>query len=343
MSAASPDPSDAELILDVRGLSVSFDVGGRPLKAVDGIDFTLRRGEVLAVVGESGSGKSAMAMSLVGLNRGPATTIAGDVRFGGRNLVGAPESALRRVRGQDIAMVFQDALAALNPLQRVGDQIGEMIREHHRVSRSDARARSEALLADVGIPRPGEAALRYPHEFSGGMRQRAMTAIALANDPKILIADEPTTALDVTIQAQVLALLQRLKREHSAAIVFITHDLGVVAEIADRVMVMYAGRIVEQGTRDQVLYAPQHPYTWGLLGSMPRVDGPRAERLRAIPGAPLTGVDRPAGCAFAPRCRHAHDACATRPELRRRAGGPGQLDACVLADDARAAAWAEDA
>jgi oligopeptide/dipeptide ABC transporter ATP-binding protein len=327
----------AETVLDVRGLSVSFDVGGRSLKAVDGVDFTLRRGEVLAVVGESGSGKSAMAMSLIGLNRGPATTIAGDVRFDGRNLVDVPESALRRIRGEEIAMVFQDALAALNPLQRVGGQIGEMIRQHHRVSRSDAWARSEALLADVGIPRPGEASHRYPHEFSGGMRQRVMTAIALANDPKVLIADEPTTALDVTIQAQVLALLQRLKDEHSAAIVFITHDLGVVAEIADRVIVMYAGRIVEQGTRDQVLYSPQHPYTWGLLGSMPLVDGPRAERLQAIPGTPLTGVDRPEGCPFAPRCRHAHAACATRPELRRRGGGPGQLDACVLPEGARRA------
>jgi peptide/nickel transport system ATP-binding protein len=325
----------SETVLEARGLSVTFDVGGRPLKAVDGVDFTLRRGEVLAVVGESGSGKSAMAMSLIGLNRGPATTIAGEVRFGERNLVAAPEAVLRRIRGEEIAMVFQDALAALNPLQRVGGQIAEMIREHHSVSRADAWTRSEALLADVGIPRPGEASHRYPHEFSGGMRQRAMTAIALANDPKVLIADEPTTALDVTIQAQVLALLQRLKQEHDAAIVFITHDLGVVAEIADRVVVMYAGRIVEEGTRDEVLYAPQHPYTWGLLGSMPRVDGPRSERLRAIPGTPLTGVDRPAGCAFAPRCRHAHDACATRPELRRRAGGPGHLDACVLPEDAR--------
>jgi oligopeptide/dipeptide ABC transporter ATP-binding protein len=324
-----------ETVLEARGLSVSFDVGGRALKAVDGVDFSLRRGEVLAVVGESGSGKSAMAMSLIGLNRGPGTTIAGEVSFGGRNLVDAPESALRRIRGEEIAMVFQDALAALNPLQKVGAQVGEMIREHHDVSRTDAWARSEALLADVGISRPGEASHRYPHEFSGGMRQRVMTAMALANDPKVLIADEPTTALDVTIQAQVLALLRRLKDEHDAAIVFITHDLGVVSEIADRVIVMYAGRIVEQGTRDQVLYEPQHPYTWGLLGSMPRVDGPLLERLQAIPGTPLTGVDRPAGCAFAPRCRHAHDGCAVRPELRRRAGGPGHLDACVLPDHAK--------
>jgi peptide/nickel transport system ATP-binding protein len=331
----------SETVLQARGLSVSFDVGGRALKAVDGVDFELRRGEVLAVVGESGSGKSAMAMSLIGLNRGPGTTIAGDVQFGGRNLVDASNSVLRRIRGEEIAMVFQDALAALNPLQRVGNQIGEMIREHHAVSRADAWTRAEELLADVGISRPGEASHRYPHEFSGGMRQRVMTAIALANDPKVLIADEPTTALDVTIQAQVLRLLQRLKEEHSAAIIFITHDLGVVAEIADRVVVMYAGRIVEQGTRDQVLYAPQHPYTWGLLGSMPRVDGPRSARLRAIPGTPLTGVDRPEGCAFAPRCRYAHDACATRPELRRRAAAPGHLDACVLPDAAKAAARSE--
>jgi oligopeptide/dipeptide ABC transporter ATP-binding protein len=328
----------SEPVLEARGLSVTFDVGGRALKAVDGVDFTLRRGEVLAVVGESGSGKSAMAMSLIGLNRGPATTITGEVRFDGRDLVAAPERLLRRIRGEEIAMVFQDALAALNPLQRVGAQIGEMIREHHTVSRKDAWARSETLLADVGIPRAAEASYRYPHEFSGGMRQRVMTAIALANEPKVLIADEPTTALDVTIQAQVLALLQRLKHEHDASIVFITHDLGVVAEIADRVIVMYAGRIVEQGTRDQVLYDPQHPYTWGLLGSMPRVDGPRTARLQAIPGTPLTGVERPPGCVFAPRCRHAHDACAVRPELRHRSGGPGQLDACVLSGAAKAEA-----
>jgi peptide/nickel transport system ATP-binding protein len=331
-----------DTVLEARGLSVTFDVGGRPLRAVDSVDFALRRGEVLAVVGESGSGKSAMAMSLIGLNRGPSTTIAGEVQFDGRNLVEASQSVLRKIRGEEIAMVFQDALAALNPLQRVGGQIGEMIREHHDVSRADAWARSEALLADVGIPRPGEASHRYPHEFSGGMRQRVMTAIALANDPKVLIADEPTTALDVTIQAQVLTLLQRLKEEHEAAIIFITHDLGVVAEIADRVIVMYAGRIVEQGTRDEVLYAPQHPYTWGLLGSMPRVDGPRNERLRAIPGTPLTGVDRPAGCVFAPRCRYAHDACASRPELRQRAGAPDHLDACVLPDDRKAAARLEE-
>ncbi|MFI7130729.1 ABC transporter ATP-binding protein [Nonomuraea sp. NPDC050153] len=328
-------------VLEVRGLRVEFDVPGGRLPAVAGVDLTLGRGEILALVGESGSGKSALSMSLVGLNRGPRTHISGEVSFGGRNLVEAPESELRLVRGKEIAVVFQDALAALNPLHRAGAQVAEMIRTHRDVSRAAAWDRSVELLGEVGIAGPRESARAYPHQLSGGMRQRVMIAMGLANDPAVLIADEPTTALDVTIQAQVLRVLGRLRAHHGTSIIIITHDLGVVAEIADRVAVMYAGGIVEQGTRQEVLFAPQHPYTMGLLASVPPIDGPIAARLPAIPGSPLTGIDRPVGCAFAPRCAFAHDACATRPALTRRYGGPGHLDACVLDEPARAASRVE--
>jgi peptide/nickel transport system ATP-binding protein len=322
-------------LLTVRNLRVEFDVPAGRLPAVAGVDLTLERGEVLAIVGESGSGKSALAMSLVGLNRGPRAHISGEVMFGGQDLVSAPEARLREVRGRDIAVVFQDALAALNPVHRAGAQVAEMIRTHQPVGRARAWERAEALLGDVGIANPRRGARAYPHQLSGGMRQRVMTAMGLANDPAVLIADEPTTALDVTIQAQVLALLQRLQAEHGTSIILITHDLGVVAEVADRVAVMYAGRIVEQGSRDEVLYGPRHPYTKALLDSVPRVEGPRTARLPAIAGSPLTGVARPAGCAFAPRCPAVHAACVTRPELAARDGSPEHLDACMLDRSAR--------
>ncbi|MFD8815813.1 ABC transporter ATP-binding protein [Streptomyces sp. NPDC059627] len=323
--APSPEP-----VLEVRGLSVGFDVPAGRLPAVDGVDLTLRRGEILALVGESGSGKSALSMSLVGLNRGPRTHVGGSVSFRGRELVGASERELRRVRGKDVTVVFQDALAALNPLHRAGAQVAETIRAHGDVPRATAARRAVELLGEVGIAGPARAARAYPHQLSGGMRQRVMIAMGLANDPAVLIADEPTTALDVTIQAQVLALLKRVQREHGTSVLLITHDLGVVAEVADRVAVMYAGRIVEQGTRDQVLFDPQHPYTMGLLGSVPPLDGPVPERLPAIPGSPPAGVERPSGCGFRPRCAFAHDGCDSRPGLRRRHGGPAHLDACVL-------------
>ncbi|WP_430787365.1 ABC transporter ATP-binding protein [Actinoplanes sp. G11-F43] len=325
-------------LLEIRGLTVGFDVPGGRLPAVAGIDLTLGRGEILALVGESGSGKSALSMSLVGLNRGPRTHIGGQVLFSGRDLVQAGEKELREVRGKDIAVVFQDALAALNPTQRVGDQVAEMLRTHRRISRGDASKRAVELLGEVGIANPGQAARAYPHQLSGGMRQRVMIAIGLANDPSVLIADEPTTALDVTIQAQVLRLLKKLQTVHGTTIVLITHDLGVVAEVADRVAVMYAGRIIEQGTRDEVLFDPQHPYTMGLLSSVPRVDGPAVSRLPAIPGSPLSGVHRPDGCAFAPRCAFAHSDCVATPALERRYGGPAHLDACVLDEAGRARA-----
>jgi peptide/nickel transport system ATP-binding protein len=316
-------------VMRIRDLRVAFDVPGGRLQAVDGVDLDLRRGEVLAIVGESGSGKSALSMALVGLNRGPRTHISGIAEFGGRNLVEASEAQLREVRGRDIAVVFQDALAALNPLHRAGAQVAEMVRLHQPVSRVAAWERAERLLDDVGISSPERAARAYPHQLSGGMRQRVMIAMGLANDPAVLIADEPTTALDVTIQAQVLALLTALQAEYDTSIVLITHDLGVVAEVADRVAVMYAGRIVEQGTREEVLERPRHPYTVGLLRSVPQIDGPLEDRLAAIPGSPLTGLDRPDGCAFAPRCSFTTEACAEVPELLPRPGTDHHLDACV--------------
>jgi peptide/nickel transport system ATP-binding protein len=333
-----PVPEPPAAVLEIRGLTVGFDVPAGRLPAVAGVDLTLRRGEILALVGESGSGKSALAMSLVGLNRGPRTHIGGEVAFGGRNLAELSERELRGIRGKDIAVVFQDSLAALNPLHRVGAQVTEMMRAHRRMPYATAMDRAVELFGEVGIASPRANARALPHQLSGGMRQRVMIAMGLANDPAVLIADEPTTALDVTIQAQVLAVLRRARHDHGTAVLLITHDLGVVAEVADRVAVMYAGRIVEQGTRDEVLRAPQHPYTIGLLGSVPPIDGPVADRLPAIPGAPLTGVDRPAGCAFAARCAFARDACAERPALRRRHGGPGHLDACVLPGPVRESA-----
>ncbi|MGW1713336.1 ABC transporter ATP-binding protein [Streptomyces sp. NPDC002156] len=332
------DQAVSEPVLEIRDLRVQFDVPGGRLPAVDGVDLILRQGEVLALVGESGSGKSALSMSLVGLNRGPRTHITGEVSFGGRDLVTASERELRAVRGKEIAVVFQDALAALNPLHRAGAQVSEMIRAHRDVPRAQARDRAVELLGEVGIAGPDRAARSYPHQLSGGMRQRVMIAMGLANDPAVLIADEPTTALDVTIQAQVLTVLKRVQRDHGTSVLLITHDLGVVAEVADRVAVMYAGRIVEQGLRDEVLFNPQHPYTMGLLGSVPPIDGPVLRRLPAISGSPLTGVERPSGCAFAPRCAFVHDACAERPELRRRHGGEGHVDACVLPGAERAEA-----
>ncbi len=325
----------SETVLKIRDLKVEFDVPAGRLPAVNGVSLDLRSGELLALVGESGSGKSALTMGLTGLNRGPRTHISGSAEYRGTDLVAANGKQLQKIRGAGIAVVFQDALAALNPVQRVGKQVAEMIRQHQDISKADAQRKAQDLLKDVGLANPQQAARAYPHQLSGGMRQRVMIAIALANDPGVLIADEPTTALDVTIQAQVLALLKRMQAEHGSAIVLITHDLGVVAEVADRIAVMYAGRIIEVGTRDEVLNHPQHPYTIGLLNSMPRIDGPRPRRLAAIAGSPLTGVNRPTGCAFVPRCPLAHEACQERPPLEQRDGEPGHLDACVLPGTAK--------
>jgi oligopeptide/dipeptide ABC transporter ATP-binding protein len=324
-----------EKLLSVSDLRVGFATEGGRLQAVDGVSFELAPGEVLAIVGESGSGKSVTAQTIMGLTRSPNARIEGSVRLRGTELADASESELQKVRGAKIAMVFQDPMTSLNPVYRVGDQIVEAIRAHSsQASKGEARERAIELLDSVGIPEAHRRAGNYPHEFSGGMRQRAMIAMALALAPEVLIADEPTTALDVTIQAQILDLLGRLNRERGLATILITHDLGVVAEVADRVLVMYAGRVVEQGTLDQIFYDPQHPYTWGLLGSLMRIDQPRPHRLPQIGGAPPSLLDLPAGCSFRTRCPHEFDRCTELPDLVARAPeAPAHCDRCWLPSD----------
>jgi peptide/nickel transport system ATP-binding protein len=324
----------SERLLEVRDLAVSFATEEGVVQAVDGVSFDVAAGEVLAVVGESGCGKSVTAMTLMGLTRSPNARFEGSARYRGDELVTAPEEQLRRVRGAEIAMVFQDPMTSLNPVQRIGDQVMEQIQAHEPVSDAAARERTIELLERVGIPRARERIDAYPHEFSGGMRQRVMIALALSCDPSVLIADEPTTALDVTVQAQILERIRELRDATGAAVILITHDLGVVADIADRVAVMYAGRIVEEGTLDDIFYDPQHPYTWGLLGSIARVDRPRPERLPAIAGLPPSLADRPEGCHFRPRCPHEFSKCPTTPDLAPRVEGkPGHRDRCWLPAD----------
>ena len=321
----------ARALLSVEDLAVSFRTELGVVRAVEGASFELRSGEVLAIVGESGSGKSVTAMTLMGLTRGPGTEIAGRASLEGVDLIGASEPELRGIRGRRIAMVFQDSMTGLDPVQRVGAQVAEQITVHEPVSDAAARARAVELLGRVGIPQPAERAGAYPHELSGGMRQRVMIAMALSCEPAVLIADEPTTALDVTIQAQVIERIRELREATGAAVILVTHDLGVVAEIADRVAVMYAGRIVEQGTLDELFYDPLHPYTWGLLGSIARIDGDRPGRLPSIAGAPPSMLDKPPGCHFAPRCPHEFGRCGEPPSLARRAdGSPDHLDRCWL-------------
>ena len=320
-----------ERLLEVDDLHVSFRTEEGSVKAVDGVSFTVDRGEVVAIVGESGSGKSVTAMTLMGLTRGPNATFTGTATFQDTELVGADDEQLRRVRGAGIAMVFQDPMSSLNPVQRIGTQIVEQIRVHEKISKAAALDRAAAMMERVGIPRAKDRLRSYPHEFSGGMRQRAMIAMALSCSPALLIADEPTTALDVTIQAQILDELRTLRSETNAGIILVTHDLGVVADIADRVIVMYAGRVVEQGTLDEIFYDPQHPYTWGLLGSIPLLDSDRAQRLPAIPGQPPSLLRPPPGCAFRPRCPHAFADCQEVPELKNRSpNSSDSRDRCFL-------------
>jgi len=303
------------MMLSVRDLAVRFATDGGVVRAVDGVSFDLDKGEILAIVGESGSGKSVTAQTLLGLTRAPNATITGTVEFDGQDLTQLDDEQFREIRGKRIAMIFQDPMTSLNPVYRVGDQIVEMIRAHRKVSKKEAHDSAVDLLRSVGIPNPERRVHNYPHEFSGGMRQRVMIAMALALDPDVLIADEPTTALDVTVQAQILRLLDDLNRERGLAVVLITHDLGVVAEIADRVAVMYAGQIVEDATLDKLFYDPQHPYTWGLLGSLARLDQPRPARLAQIAGMPPSLLNPPTGCRFAARCPHEFDKCAEPPPL----------------------------
>ena len=322
----------SEPLLAIDELKVNFATDEGVVQAVDGVSFSVDRGEVVAVVGESGSGKSVTGMTLMGLTRGPNARISGSAKLDGQELLTASNEQLRRIRGNDISMIFQDPISSLNPVYRVGNQIVEQIRTHNpHVSKRDAMAQAVELMERVGVPRAAERLKSYPHEFSGGMRQRVMIAMALSCSPKLLIADEPTTALDVTIQAQILDELRTLREQTDAGIILVTHDLAVVADIADRVVVMYSGRVVEQGTLDELFYDPQHPYTWGLLGSITRVDRDRSTRLPAIAGAPPSLLAPPKGCHFAPRCPHAFDRCDQVPALESRLpDAPGHLDRCWL-------------
>jgi len=318
-------------LLEVNDLRTHFFTRDGVVRAVDGVSFKLERGKVLGIVGESGSGKSVTSMTILGLTRGVNAKFEGAVRYKDQDLLTMTESQLRRFRGNEIAMIFQDPMTSMNPVYRVGDQIMEGILTHEDVSKQTARNRAVQLLRQVGIPHPEERVDDYPHQFSGGMRQRAMIAMALANNPEILIADEPTTALDVTIQAQIIELIDRLKDDFDSSVILITHDLGVVADIADDIAVMYAGRIVEYGTKRQVFYDPQHPYTWGLLGSIPRLDREKPDRLTSIAGAPPSLINLPQGCKFRPRCPQAFEKCIEHPPLENRVGEtPPHLDRCWL-------------
>ena len=326
----------AEPLLEVKGLKVRFATEDGVVRAVDGVDFQLERGKVLGIVGESGSGKSVTAMTLLGLTRGQNAAFEGEVIYKGQNLLTMPESGLRDVRGDEIAMIFQDPMTSLNPVYRIGVQIVEAIVAHESISKKQARRRAIDLLKQVGIPNAAERIDTYPHELSGGMRQRVMIALALSCNPDIVIADEPTTALDVTIQAQILALLDNLRAEFDSAVILITHDLGVVASIAHDILVMYAGRVVEAGPKRELFYDPQMPYTWGLLGSIPRLDRPKQEKLHSITGSPPSLINAPRGCKFRPRCPHVFDRCIEEPELVNRVEAPNHLDRCWLSlDDKR--------
>ncbi|MHB8642144.1 MAG: ABC transporter ATP-binding protein [Gaiellaceae bacterium] len=320
-----------EKLLEVKDLKVHFTTEDGVVHAVDGVSFDLERGKVLGIVGESGSGKSVTAMTILGLTRGVNAHFEGEILYKGQDLLKLSEAELRRFRGNEIAMIFQDPMTSLNPVYRIGDQIVEAIITHEDVRKSVARNRAVQLLRQVGIPHPEERADDFPHQFSGGMRQRAMIAMALANNPEILIADEPTTALDVTIQAQIIELIDNLKDDFDSSVILITHDLGVVADIADDIAVMYAGRMVEYGTKRQLFYDPQHPYAWGLLGSIPRLDRPKAKRLYSIAGAPPSLINLPQGCKFRPRCPFAFEKCTEEPGLENRVGEtPPHLDRCWL-------------
>jgi peptide/nickel transport system ATP-binding protein len=317
-------------LLEVRDLRTSFRTDDGVVKAVDGISFEVEKGKTLGIVGESGCGKSVTCLSIMGLNNKRSAISSGEALFKGNDLLKMGSSELRNLRGNDVAMIFQDPMTSLNPVHSVGKQLNEAVLLHRDVSRAEARQRSLELLKAVGIPRADKRIDDYPHQFSGGMRQRVMIAMALINEPDLLIADEPTTALDVTTQAQILNLMLKLQEEFNTAIIMITHDLGVVAEIADDVVVMYAGRVAEEGTVDEIFSRPHHPYTWGLLGSLPRLDAD-VERLVQIQGQPPSLLNPPRGCRFHPRCPYVMEVCkSTEPQLAPVPDSPGHLQACHL-------------
>ncbi|MFI9027078.1 ABC transporter ATP-binding protein [Streptomyces sp. NPDC053560] len=343
--------------LEVRDLKVHFPTDDGVVKSVDGLSFKLEKGKTLGIVGESGSGKSVTSLAVMGLHQASRrqrskVRMSGEIWLDGKELIGADPDDVRRLRGREMAMIFQDPLSALHPYYSVGNQIVEAYRVHHDVDKKTARKRAIEMLDRVGIPQPDKRVDDHPHQFSGGMRQRAMIAMALVNNPELLIADEPTTALDVTVQAQILDLIRDLQKEFGSAVVIITHDLGVVAELADDLLVMYGGRCVERGPAEKVFYAPQHPYTWGLLGSMPRIDRAQTERLIPVKGSPPSLINVPAGCAFNPRCPYAdvpkdNLTRTVRPELREAAnegvaGGGGHFSACHMAPEERERIWTEE-
>jgi oligopeptide/dipeptide ABC transporter ATP-binding protein len=317
-------------LLEVRDLRTEFATDDGVVHAVDGVSFAVEPGRVLGIVGESGSGKSVTCLTVMGLNDPKFATSTGEVLFRGEDLLKASPGRLRDIRGNEIAMIFQDPMTSLNPVHKIGSQLEEAILLHQDVSHKQARARALEMLKAVGIPRPERRIDDYPHQFSGGMRQRVMIAMALVNSPDLLIADEPTTALDVTTQAQILALLKRLQDEFGSAVILITHDLGVVAETADDVIVMYAARIAERGPVDAIFAQPRHPYTWGLMGSLPRLNT-TVDRLEQIPGQPPSLLRPPSGCRFHPRCRYVLSKCVdTEPKLEGTSGDSNHQQACHL-------------
>ncbi len=334
--------TSSEPLLRVEDLRVEFPTEDGVVHAVDGVSYDVARGRTLGIVGESGSGKTVSSLTTLGLTRAQGARVAGRIVFDGKDLVALSEAELRAIRGNEIAMIFQDPLSSLHPFFKVGAQLVEAVRVHQDVSKQAAKARAIELLGLVGIPDPSRRFDEYPHEFSGGMRQRAMIAMALCNEPKLLIADEPTTALDVTVQAQILALLERLQSELGMAIVIITHDLGVVAQTADEIAVMYAGRIVERASTKLLFAGPEHPYTWGLLKSIPSLSGTRKEQLVPIPGSPPSLINRPPGCHFHPRCPYSQpDHARIDPQLQPVAGDPAHRVACLLDASVREQLWTE--
>ncbi|MER5320259.1 ABC transporter ATP-binding protein [Streptosporangium roseum] len=327
--------------LELKDLKIHFPTDDGLVKSVDGLTFSLERGSTLGIVGESGSGKSVTSLGILGLHKGGHAKISGEIWLDGEELVSASQEHVRGLRGKKMAMIFQDPLSAMHPYYTVGDQIVEAYRIHHSVNKKVARKHAIDMLGRVGIPEPGRRVDAYPHEFSGGMRQRAMIAMALSCDPELLIADEPTTALDVTVQAQILDLMRDLQREFNSALIIITHDLGVVAELSDDILVMYGGKCIEYGAAEDIFYRPEHPYTWGLLGSMPRLDRERTERLMPIKGSPPSLINIPPGCAFHPRCPYSdrtHSKADTEvPALLETEGG--HLVRCHLPREERRSLW----
>ena len=332
-----------DALLEVQDLRVHFRTQDGLVKAVDGVSYRLERGRTLGIVGESGSGKSVTSLAVMGLHHGSSAQISGHIRLDGEELVGAPPARVRELRGDKMAMIFQDPLSSLHPYFSIGSQIVEAYRVHHPdATKKQARQRAVDMLGRVGIPEPSARVDDYPHQFSGGMRQRVMIAMSLCNDPELLIADEPTTALDVTVQAQILDLIHDLQSEFGSAVVMITHDLGVVAELSDDILVMYAGRVAEYGSAADIFGHPGHPYTWGLLASMPRMDRDRLARLVPIPGTPPSLIRVPSGCPFHPRCRYGHlnggRSETEVPELRA-TEQTGHLVACHLTAAERTKQW----